>query len=79
MKNNKVSVEEVLEKMVDIKTHLEKISQLFDRVAGKTLTLRELKSSIEDIEPFIEDERIQLVSEKILELTKIIQLKSESY
>ena len=79
MKNNKVTVEEVLEKMIDIKVLLEKISQLFDKVAGKTLTLRELKSSIEDIEPFIEDERIQLVSEKILELSKIIQLRSESY
>jgi hypothetical protein len=75
MKNNKVTVEEVLEKMVDIKTHLEKLLKLMDKARRKTLAFRKLKSSIEDFEPFRNDERIQLVSREILELSNAMELK----
>lgn len=61
--------------MVEIKTLLEKISQLLDKVGRQTSTFKKLKSSIEDFEPFKNDERIQLVSSKILELSDLIQLK----
>ena len=82
MKNNKVTkvtVEEVLEKMTDVKTNLEKISKLLDKARRQALAFRKLKSSIEDFEPFRNDERIQLVSREILELSNAMELKVDGF
>nr|DAV67808.1 MAG TPA: hypothetical protein [Caudoviricetes sp.] len=79
MKNNKVKVEEVLEKMVDIKEHLEKLLKLMDKIIKKSLKLKELKSHIDDFEVFKNDERIQSISKEAFELIRILGLKGNSF
>lgn len=79
MKNNKVTVEEVLKEMAGINTLLLKISQLLDKTEDKMIALTKLRSSIEDLEPFINDERVELVSNKIIELLEEIRLKCNNY
>lgn len=79
MKNNKVTVEEVLKEMAVINTLLLKISQLLDKTEDKMIALTKLRSSIEDFEPFINDERVELVSNKIIELLEEIRLKCNNY
>lgn len=79
MKNNKVTVEEVLKEMAGINTLLLKISQLLDKTEDKMIALTKLRSSIEDFEPFINDERVELVSNKIIELLEEIRLKCNNY
>lgn len=79
MKNNKVTVEEVLKEMAGINTLLLKISQLLDKTEDKMIVLTKLRSSIEDFEPFINDERVELVSNKIIELLEEIRLKCNNY
>lgn len=79
MKNNKVTVEEVLEKMVDIKEHLEKLLKVMDETMKKILKLKELKSHIDDFEVFKNDERIQAISKESFELINILGLKGNGF
>lgn len=58
---------------------MQRFYNLFDRVQDETLMLGKLRSSIEDIEPFKNDEHIQLVSDEILELTNKIRLKCNGF
>lgn len=79
MKNNKVTVEEVLEKMVDFKEHLEKLLKLMDKIITKKLKLKELKSHIDDFEVFKNDERVQSTNKEIFELADIMGLKTNDF